>query len=78
MMKQKFLHLSYIKLRRIPEIVNFIRACCVLHNLALDDSFLFEEFESSLSQGTLDTCDEQIKHSRNGLEIRERICKNLF
>lgn len=41
-LKQKWRQLYHIKLRRIANIVNFIRACCVLHNLALDDHFNIE------------------------------------
>ncbi|KAJ8926234.1 hypothetical protein NQ314_021422 [Rhamnusium bicolor] len=34
-MKQKFRQLYHIKLRSIPDIVHFIRACCVLHNMGI-------------------------------------------
>ncbi|XP_023311195.1 putative nuclease HARBI1 [Anoplophora glabripennis] len=38
-LKQKFRQLYHVKLRSIPEITHFIRACCVVHNLCLDDDF---------------------------------------
>ncbi|KAJ8909231.1 hypothetical protein NQ315_002067 [Exocentrus adspersus] len=37
--KQKFRQLFHVKLRSINVIVHLIRACCVLHNLAIDDDF---------------------------------------
>ncbi|KAJ8911516.1 hypothetical protein NQ315_012488 [Exocentrus adspersus] len=36
-LKQKFRQLYHLKLRNIHLIVHFIRAACVLHNIALDD-----------------------------------------
>lgn len=36
-LKQKFRQLYHLKLRSEHDIANFIRACCVLHNLALED-----------------------------------------
>ncbi|GLV38138.1 uncharacterized protein CBL_10105 [Carabus blaptoides fortunei] len=38
-MKQKFRQLYHLKLRNIEMIVHFIRAMCVLHNIALKDDF---------------------------------------
>ncbi|KAL4127339.1 hypothetical protein QTP88_011514 [Uroleucon formosanum] len=37
LLKQKFRQLYHCKLRKIEHIAHFIRACCVLHNLAIDD-----------------------------------------
>lgn len=37
LLKQKFRQLYHCKLRSISDIVNFIRACCVLHNLSIND-----------------------------------------
>ncbi|KAK5642888.1 hypothetical protein RI129_003154 [Pyrocoelia pectoralis] len=45
LLKQKFRQLYHVKLRSIVDIVHLIRACCVLHNLALDDHFQYEEVE---------------------------------
>ncbi|KAJ8972359.1 hypothetical protein NQ314_000210, partial [Rhamnusium bicolor] len=41
--KQKFRQLYHIKLRKIPNVVHFIRACAVLHNLSIEDEFLMQE-----------------------------------
>lgn len=38
-LKQKFRQLYHLKLRKEIDIANFIRATCVLHNLALEDNF---------------------------------------
>ncbi|KAI4462210.1 hypothetical protein MML48_5g00003283 [Holotrichia oblita] len=43
MLKQRFPQLCHVRLRNIDTIVNFIRACCVLHNIALGDNFVFIE-----------------------------------
>ncbi|KAJ8978152.1 hypothetical protein NQ317_016855 [Molorchus minor] len=46
--KQKFRQLNHIKLKGIEHICHFIRACCVLHNVALDDEFILaEELEAN-------------------------------
>ncbi|KAJ8911490.1 hypothetical protein NQ315_010862 [Exocentrus adspersus] len=39
LLKQKFRQLYHIKLKSIPDIVHFVRACCVLHNMAIEDEF---------------------------------------
>lgn len=38
LLKQKFRQLYHIKLRNIRQIVHFIRAACVIHNIALEDN----------------------------------------
>lgn len=39
LLKQKWRQLYHIKLKKINDIVHFIRACCVLHNLSITDDF---------------------------------------
>ncbi|KAJ8949259.1 hypothetical protein NQ318_022772 [Aromia moschata] len=41
-LKQKWRQLYHTKLKEIRLIVNFIRACCVLHNLGLQDGVIFD------------------------------------
>lgn len=45
-MKQIVIQLYHLKLRKIPDIANFIRACAVLHNIALIDDFTLEQNDS--------------------------------
>lgn len=49
-LKQKFRQLYHLKLRSEHDIANFIRACCVLHNLALEDD-LPEPLEPEIDAG---------------------------
>lgn len=50
LLKQKWRQLYHIKLRKIQNIVHFIRACCVLHNLALKDEFPADAFDELPNQ----------------------------
>ncbi|KAF2887671.1 hypothetical protein ILUMI_18503 [Ignelater luminosus] len=43
LLKQKFRQLYHVKLRSITDTVHLIRACCVLHNLALQDEFHLQD-----------------------------------
>ncbi|KAL1508996.1 hypothetical protein ABEB36_003805 [Hypothenemus hampei] len=36
-LKQKYRQLYHLKMRKIEDMVHFFRACCVLHNLNIDD-----------------------------------------
>lgn len=42
-MKQRFRQLYHLKLRNIRNAVHFIRACAVLHNIALTDNLHIQE-----------------------------------
>ena len=55
-LKQKFRQLFHVKLRSVQLIVHFIRAACVLHNIALDDTFVINEVED------LPYIEEEIHH----------------
>lgn len=46
-LKQKFRQLYHIKLRKIRLIVHFIRAACVLHNIAIKDEFNVNDGEQA-------------------------------
>lgn len=50
LLKQKFRQLYHLKLRSVTDMVHFIRACCVLHNLASVDHFEINE-EEEQNQG---------------------------
>ncbi|XP_049795217.1 putative nuclease HARBI1 [Schistocerca nitens] len=45
LLKQRFRQLYHLKLRSAREMAHFIRACCVLHNLAVEDNLELEDNE---------------------------------
>lgn len=57
-LKQKFRQLYHVKLRNIRLMTHMIRACCVLHNISLNDDFPIEEinFEENRVVPNLKTC----------------------
>lgn len=42
-LKQKFRQLYHLKLKNVGDIVHFIRACAVLHNLSLDEELIIPD-----------------------------------
>lgn len=82
-LKQKFRQLYHIKIRHIRTIVHLIRAACVLHNIALEDNFIFnEEFQPQLNQDQhvlenedYDPDDEV--EDEEARAVRDRIANNL-
>ncbi|KAJ8934262.1 hypothetical protein NQ314_013484 [Rhamnusium bicolor] len=50
LLKQKFRQLFHVKLRSVTSIAHLIRACCVLHNMALMDDFHYEENENQIER----------------------------
>ncbi|VEN56206.1 unnamed protein product [Callosobruchus maculatus] len=48
MLKQRFRQLYHLKLRKIDDICHFIRACCVLHNMALFDGFEIDPEDTAI------------------------------
>ncbi|XP_017471897.1 PREDICTED: putative nuclease HARBI1 isoform X1 [Rhagoletis zephyria] len=73
LLKQRFRQLYYCKLRGIKKLCHFIRACCVLHNLANEDDIEYspesEVVESNENEPTVS--------SRRNLR-RDLICDELF
>lgn len=41
-LKQRFRQLYHIKSQSVEFISHFIRACCVLHNICIDNDVIFE------------------------------------
>ncbi|KAI4455550.1 hypothetical protein MML48_9g00007557 [Holotrichia oblita] len=74
-LKQKFRQLYHIKLRKIPDIVDFIRACCVLHNLAICDNFdegnvCVNEIFANVGN-YIEEAKEEVIHDRESIEYRD-------
>lgn len=72
-LKQRFRQLYYCKLRGIKKLCHFIRACCVLHNLADEDDIEFI-LETSPEEN-----DEYPGHDEvsKGNNVRDPICENM-
>ncbi|XP_019771122.2 putative nuclease HARBI1 isoform X1 [Dendroctonus ponderosae] len=84
-LKQKFTQLNHLKLRGDHDLANFIRACCVLHNLALEDNFptlenieLQQSRESIRQEHSYDIQVEELEDDRDGAEMRNHIANLLF
>ncbi|KAK4887356.1 hypothetical protein RN001_003627 [Aquatica leii] len=77
-LKQKFRQLYHLNIRNIPLIVHFIRACCVLHNMALSDDFIFEEnvVEDEIPEPENEEEfeeDDDVRRFRNGITMLLRM-----
>lgn len=83
--KQKLRQLYYIKLKDIRLIVNFIRACCVFHNLGLQDGIVLDlkpneenaepvEVDPNLDPENLE---QYIQEDLNAIEKRNQIVNIL-
>lgn len=78
-LKQKFRQLYHIKLRKIPAIVHFIRACCVLHNLALNDELpdaLPDAVDDNVPGQHVNNAEAEQDHV-GGIETRNRVADML-
>ncbi|XP_024080811.1 putative nuclease HARBI1 [Cimex lectularius] len=75
-LKEKFRQLNHVKLRNMTYIEHFIRACCVLHNISIDDVFEvnyeleFTEETSNEEGSTSDTAD--------GIAARDQMAATLL
>ncbi|KAI4455513.1 dde superfamily endonuclease [Holotrichia oblita] len=74
--------LYHIKLRKIPDIVHFIRACCVLHNLAICDNFdegnvCVNEIFANVGN-YIEEAKEKVIHDREGIEYRDFLVRNVI
>lgn len=73
-LKQRFRQLYYCKLRGAKKLCHFIRACCVLHNIAAetDLEFILEETDENFEE-----ISEQYGQAPRGNAIRDQICQEL-
>lgn len=84
LLKQKFRQLYHLKMRSIVNMVHLFRACCVLHNLGLDDDFPIENIEPYEDEIPLQpivedeiAIIENFPDELNGIQMRNRIMNNL-
>lgn len=63
-LKQKFRQLYHLKLRKIEMICHFFRACCVLHNISLEDEFNVEE-QMQDNEEELELVDNELEDEAN-------------
>jgi hypothetical protein len=79
LLKQKFRQLYHVKLRTIRDIVHFIRACCVIHNLAINDDVPFDDNNQMVDQqnAMLPELEEEdpdeMPEDRNGAQKRNEV-----
>ncbi|KAF0741792.1 putative nuclease HARBI1, partial [Aphis craccivora] len=83
-LKQNFRQLYHLKFRNTIKIVHFMRACCVLHNIALFDEFLkqiSDDFPASITriqaipqnQGFFEEEDVENNHDAKRIRIIEAL-----
>lgn len=76
LIKQRFRQLYHIKLRSIEEIVHFIRACIVLHNLCIDDDLDNENPPVNIREVQVDQNlgeNDDLEDDRDGITKRNNI-----
>nr|CAI5848817.1 unnamed protein product [Callosobruchus analis] len=83
-LKQKFRQLYHIKLRNVRTIVHFLRAACVLHNIALEDNFVMpDEAVPNQPQQNVEANDDENDDDDEEVEdegaqaLRNRIANSL-
>ncbi|XP_055844445.1 putative nuclease HARBI1 [Episyrphus balteatus] len=74
MLKQRFPQINYCKLRGIPKICHFIRACCVLHNMTSEDDL---NFALEPEEVQTETVELQMGDIAKGNVVRNKICQDM-
>ncbi|XP_017470369.1 PREDICTED: putative nuclease HARBI1, partial [Rhagoletis zephyria] len=72
-LKQRFRQLYYCKLRNMEKLCHFVRACCVLHNIASEDDL---EFICEVAPDIIEEVTTRGEISR-GNSVRDHICQQL-
>lgn len=70
-LKQRFRQLYYCKLRGMRKLCHFIRACCVLHNLANENDLTFS------TEDTPDPFHYDAVDNSTGKFVRDKVCDEL-
>lgn len=78
LLKQKWGQLYHVKLQDIERVCHFIRACCVLHNLALDEEIPIEDQPNEHINPNQDIIDDADDEDINGVEYRNQLARTLF
>lgn len=72
LLKQRFRQLYHLKSRKIEFICHFVRACCVLHNMCMDD-LIFEEIQQNQHDENIgDETDDNDENERNEVGLNYR------
>lgn len=79
LLKEKFRQMFHVKMRKIRLICHFIRAACVLHNIALDDNFVVDNEPVEVDEMNIQAADEQDDEEEDmeAREIRNRVANGL-
>ncbi|KAI8122321.1 putative nuclease HARBI1 [Lucilia cuprina] len=74
-LKQRFRQLYYCKLKGVKKLCHFIRACCVLHNIASENDldFIYENSETNSHEVVILPQEEHI----TGNAFRQLICSEI-
>lgn len=75
LLKQKFRQLYHLKLRNIQDIVHFIRACAVLHNLSIENNFDLQDDELVGLNEEVAGREEDVREEYDDRDDRDGIAK---
>lgn len=78
-LKQKFRQLYHIKLKNVADVVHFIRACAVLHNLSINEVIIEEGIDPPQNdrEVVLNRDDEPERDDRDGMAVRTEVMNTL-
>lgn len=77
-LKQRFRQLYYCKLRGIEKLCHFIRACCVLHNIANENDLDFLLQEEPQHENLENLVENLQGEAQSGRALRDLICQQLW
>lgn len=72
LLKQRFRQLYHLKSRKIEFICHFVRACCVLHNMCMED-IIFKELQENQNEENIgNEADDDENDERNEIGVNYR------